>query len=74
MNDLQFTPAHELKLGVLLSILLKESDENVIVNGEVMVCDMTGVSAKHIARLTKENNHKDNIKVLQVWNVSTVTA
>jgi hypothetical protein len=65
LNDKRYTVAMEMRTSLTLEALLKENNENMIVNGEVVVIDMTGYSAKHIARMTFDSS-KDHFKILQV--------
>jgi hypothetical protein len=54
-----------MRANLTLDALLKDGNEEIIVNGEVMVVDLTGISSKHIARMTFDNN-KDTYKIFQV--------
>jgi len=65
LSDSRFTVAKEMSISLTLDALLKEKNENIIVNGELLVVDMTGFSAKHVARMTFDNN-KDYYKIQQV--------
>jgi hypothetical protein len=65
LRDKRFSPENEFRVSMTLDALRKENNENMIVNGELLVLDMTGYSAKHVARSTLDSN-RDSFKVYQV--------
>jgi len=64
-SDPRFTPENEFRCGAALDLLRKQNNENIIVNGEMLVFDMTGFSTKHIARMNHEI-HREVNKIYQV--------
>jgi hypothetical protein len=65
LSDKRFSPENEFRVSMTLDALRKENNENMIVNGELLVLDMTGYTAKHVARSTLDSN-RDSFKVYQV--------
>jgi hypothetical protein len=70
LSDPRFTVDKEMRANLILDALLKDGNEDIIVNGEVMVMDLTGFSSKHVARMTFDNN-KDSYKIFQVGQLGT---
>jgi len=57
--------ANEMRSSLSLQEMLKEKDENVIVNGVLLVFDMTGLTTKHISRRGRDTAKKTS-KIYQV--------
>lgn len=66
LNNELMSPDNEVRSSLILDALLKDRDENIVVNGEVFICDMSGLSAKHVTRMAMESN-KDAFKIFQVF-------
>ena len=64
LSDKRFNPENEFRASMMLDALRK-SNENLVVNGEYLVMDMTGYTAKHFSRMTMDSN-KDSLKIYQV--------
>jgi hypothetical protein len=60
-NDLTLPEMIEARAGLAVNALLKEKNEDMIVNGELLVFDMTGVSARHIARTAEGDKNINKI-------------
>lgn len=64
LSDKRFSVENEFRTSMVMDFLRKDSNENLIVNGEYLVCDMTGYTAKHVARMALDHN-KDAFKIYQ---------
>jgi len=62
-----------VRTSLCIQELLKEKDENHIVNGVVLVLDMTGMKARHITRMSMEENKNTN-KIYQDCNTGRMKA
>ena len=65
INDKRFSVDTEIRASQAVGEMLRERNENSIVNGILLVADMTGLSAKHMARMNIENS-KNMSKIHQV--------
>ena len=68
LSDKRFSVENEFRTSMVMDFLRKENNENLIVNGEYLVCDMTGYTAKHVARMALDHN-KDAFKIYQVSHI-----
>jgi len=59
---------NEFRASMMLDALRK-SNENLVVNGEYVVMDMTGYTTKHFSRMSMDSN-KESFKIYQVGNYS----
>ena len=66
IDDKRFSVDTEIRASQAVGEMLRERSENSIVNGILLVADMTGLSAKHMARFNIENS-KNMSKIHQVW-------
>lgn len=73
LDNPDFTPVNEIKCSIALSEMMREEDENVVVNGWILVFDCTGIGAKHIARMPLEM-HRKMSKIFQVNRRNAVIA
>ena len=69
--DPRFSQENEFRCGYVLDVLRKHNNEDVIVNGEMLILDMTGFSTKHIARMNTEINREVQ-KIYQVIIISAL--
>jgi len=63
-SDPLFSQENEFRCGYVLDVLRKHNNEDIIVNGEMLILDMTGCSTKHMARMNTEL-HREVQKVHQ---------
>jgi len=67
------TTANQMRSSMCVQELLKEKDENSIVNGVILVFDLTGMQARHLTRMSREENKNTN-KIYQDCNTGRVKA
>jgi len=58
------TVANEMRTSMCVQQMLKEYDENSIVNGVILVFDLTGIQARHVTRMSREES-KNTSKIYQ---------
>jgi len=65
MSDPLMSVANEMRSSLANQELMKEKNENAIVNGVLLVFDMTDASAKMLTRMSPEVSKKTS-KIFQV--------
>lgn len=78
LDNPDFTPVNEIKCNIAISEMMRQEDENICVNGWILVFDCTGIGAKHIARMPLEmhrkmskifqDSHPERIKAFHFYN------
>jgi len=73
LNNPLMSVANQMRASLCVQELVKEKDENSIVNGVILVFDMTGMQARHLTRISREEN-KNTSKIYQDCNTGRVKA
>ena len=67
--DARMSVANNVRANLATQELVKEEDEGVVVNGMVIVLDLSGMTSRHLARFLARDVAKNMMKIQQVGKI-----